>query len=137
MVWCVGFTYFGIWPCGLFRGMQIVAMEGELGGVVDAIKRDELAYYNAHGHYLAVPEAPRSRAGANRQAVVWNLTPEWAELGWDPVAEGPLFRGVYWVVLTRDGFEVHGVCDLDEDGVQREKIAMQEQHATLVDGRAH
>jgi hypothetical protein len=134
---CAGLAYFGLWPCSFFRQFQQVAMEGEVGGVVDAIKSAELAYYDQHGHYLALPETPRPAAAADSTPVPWPADPAWAELGWTPDpwpgqgdGPGPL-RGVYWVVLTPTGFAVHGICDVDEDGVLREVIATAEQNATL------
>lgn len=105
--------------------------------VVDAIKAAELAYYDQHGHYLALPETPRPVASANSTPVSWPADPGWVELGWTPDpwrdhgdGPGPL-RGVYWVILTATGFEIHGVCDVDEDGVLREEVATEVQNATI------
>ncbi len=111
--------------------MQRVAMQGETPGNVDGIKTAELAYDSANNHYLALPPAPRPATNANSTAVDWPNDPAWTALGWRP--DGRV-RGVYQVTLTPTGFEVHGVCDVDDDGVQRQYTATETENATSKPG---
>jgi hypothetical protein len=50
-------------------------------------------------------------------------------LGWSPYEE---LRGAYWVEVSGQDFIVHGVADLDGDGVRAEYTATMSTNATLV-----
>lgn len=105
------------------------ARRAEVPGNVDGIQTAELAWYAAHGRYLSAPAAPRPVLGVGKDSVDWVSAPEWTTLGWRP--DGKV-RGAYWIVLTPTGFEVHGTCDIDGDGIRAEYLATESQNALIV-----
>jgi hypothetical protein len=99
---------------------------------VDGIKTAQIAYHAAFDTYIAIPEpVPRPLDALDEQAVPWPEGTLFDTLGWEPSGH---VRGTYWVVLSPDGqdFEVHGVCDTDDDDKLRHYIATRGQSATLI-----
>lgn len=105
-----------------FVGMQQKAKRAELPGNVAGIAQAELAYDAAFDEFVAVG----SRAVALEAVLYQGKEPverdwggAWQTLGWR--ADGPV-RGAYWVEATSTTFEVHGLADIDEDGVPCEYV---------------
>lgn len=89
--------------------LELRVRRSELSTNVDALRKAVLAYENAHGSWISVghPAQAYDVLAAGRPYVPDNA------LGWRPQAA----RGVYWVVAYDDGFEAHGMIDLDGDGI--------------------
>ena len=95
-------------------------------GNVESIVTAELAYGAVHDVWLPVGSEPDARGSVSKQLRPFRTDEAWTTLGWSP--EGDI-RGAYWVVVTPAGFEVHGVCDVDGDGVLAEYVAGSDAHA--------
>jgi hypothetical protein len=63
------------------------------------------------------------RGELGEDARLWLGGEDWDTLGWAP--DGGLVRGAYWVEVSANGLDytVHGVCDVDGDGVVVEYTA--------------
>lgn len=99
-----------------FQSMQLKAKRSELLVTVSSIAAAEEAYAIEQGEALALSAAPRSMADLNTDAVDWRTPSDWLPL--DLQLHGT-FRGIYWVEVTPDrkGYTVHGMADLDGDGM--------------------
>jgi hypothetical protein len=92
----------------------------DVGRDVESILQAELAYDAAFGRF--VPAGSRAEALASltgKQPHAWAGDAAWKTLGWHP--DGPV-RSAYWVEVDGHDFTVHGVCDLDGDGVPAEYV---------------
>ncbi|MFZ5476305.1 MAG: type IV pilin protein [Myxococcota bacterium] len=112
-----------------FVSMQLKAKRAEVPATVDAIKVAELAHHAAFDTWVAAGSERDARSRVGKQKQLPPRDPGWEKLGWAPA--DPQY-GAYWVVVTGDGFEVHGVSDVDGDGVLAEYVATQDRNATLV-----
>ena len=88
-----------------------------------------MGYHAAFDTYVEVPRTPRGRPG--KEAVHWTPAPAWQQLGWMPDGD---VRGVYWVDVSADGsdFTVHGLSDVDGDGVHGEYTATKSINTTFL-----
>ncbi len=109
-----------------FVAMQLKAKRAEVPAHVDSIRVAELSYDAAFTGYVAAGTEAEARAAITdgRQARTFTGGGGWDEIGWHP--GGPI-RGAYWVALTAEGFEVHGISDVDNDGVYAEYVATQDE----------
>lgn len=91
----------------------------EPDGNVKGLCIAELSFDAAFDQFVPVPVHPRPVEAVNADGVPWQPQPEeWKTLGWTP--DSDTLQGAYWVeVYPESGtFVVHGVTDLDGDGVQ-------------------
>ena len=109
-----------------FIAMQLKAKRGEVPANVDSIKVAELAYDAMYDGFLPVGHPPGSDEVGKAQRA-WTSDAGWSALPWSP--DG-LVRGAYWVEVSGDDFIVHGVCDVDADGVRAEYTATATLNAT-------
>ena len=79
----------------------------DLCGAVDAIRDAELDHRDRTGRYLAVPPTPRAPSAVDLSAVAVPARTPFAELGWAPPSPT---RASFWVDVTDDGFEAHGLA---------------------------
>lgn len=104
---CCGFPY--------LVGAHYKSKRGELAFRIAEIREAEVAYHKKHGRYLPLDSEAVARqsgvVGAGRGT--WTPGPAWEKLDWRPPRPQ---RGAYWVEVNDQGFEVHGICDLDGDG---------------------
>jgi hypothetical protein len=112
-----------------FTGMQTNAKRMEVPDNVNEIREAELAYVARWGHPLAVSSLEAAENEVTGAQHEWAGGAEWRSLGWAPASP---VRGGYYVTVTEDGFEVHGVCDIDVDGVLAHYIATAEEDATRI-----
>lgn len=111
-----------------YVAMQLKAQRAELAGNVDGIKTAELMYDAMNDGFVAVGHPPgRSEIGADPRT--WLGGADWQTLGWAPDGD---VRGAYWVEVSGYDFVVHGVSDVDGDGVRAEYTATMSTNATLV-----
>jgi len=99
---------------------------------VDGIKTAQMAYDATFDTYLACDRTPQGKPTPEyRDWPAYGSGP-FDELGWAPDGQ---VRGVYWVTTSwRDGnadFTVHGISDVDGDGVQAHYTATKSIHSTL------
>ena len=126
--------------------MQYRAKRSEVLYNVKAIKTSELAYQAYWDLFVACERKPRQEPDANPWT--WNsegeyiriagggeqLEPDaWNSLAWFPDGE---VRGVYWVTTSNtvngSDFTVHGISDVDGDGVQAHYTATKSINSTLI-----
>lgn len=86
---------------------DVVEQELDLCGNVDAIRDAELEWRDRNGAYVAAKPTPRDPDALTEAAVAWPTTSPFATLGWSP--GGPT-RATYWVDVTGEGFEAHGLA---------------------------
>lgn len=100
-----------------YTSMQMQAKRAEVPANVSGIKTSLLVYEASFDVYLAVEQpVPRELVALNGESVPWVSGTVFDTLGWQP--DGHV-RGTYWVELVgEDDFIVHGMCDMDGDGVQ-------------------
>jgi type II secretory pathway pseudopilin PulG len=96
---------------------------------VDSIRKAEIEHMQAFNEYVSADAAPRAPHAVDAQSVPWVATDGFQRLGWAP-AESSL-RGSYSVTATRDGFTVHGSCDVDGDGHRALYEATDDEPTTL------
>ncbi len=111
-----------------FVSMQMKAKRSELVGNVNAIKTAELMYDAMNDGFVAAGHPPAD-GELGEEPRVWTGGSDWETLGWSPYEE---LRGAYWVEVSGQDFIVHGVADLDGDGVRAEYTATMSTNATLV-----
>ena len=119
-----------------FVAMQLKAKRAEVPGNVDGIKTALLAYDAAFDEFKYCGDERSARRAVGKEQRPWVEDPCWMELGWRPDGD---VRGGYWIerVPGRDGspsFAVHGVADVDGDGVVVEYIATEWANATIAEG---
>lgn len=113
-----------------FVMMQLKSKRAEVPASVDGIKIAELSYDAAYDGFLSAGSESEARRLVGKTPHDWPGGHDWDKLGWRP--DGPV-RGAYWVSTSGSGdFEVHGVCDVDGDGVLAEYVATMSTNATLV-----
>jgi hypothetical protein len=100
-----------------FIEMQARAKRSEIPSYIEGMKTAELGYDANFDTFVHCPEpTPRPVAELDGELVPWN--PPWCyeNLGWS--SDGDL-RGTYWIEVSKDGmdFTVHGMADIDEDGI--------------------
>jgi len=114
-----------------FAESQYRAKRAEVPANVDGIKTAQLGYDAAFDTYLPCERTPQGEPG--KEARDWPSTEDFDTLGWAPDGQ---VRGVYWVTTSwGDGsgdFTVHGISDVDGDGVQAHYTATKSINATLV-----
>lgn len=118
-----------------FVAMQLKAKRAEVPSNVDGIKTALLAYDAAFDEYKFCGDERSARRAVGKELRPWVEDPCWRELGWRPDGD---VRGAYWIerVTGDDGspsFAVHGVADVDGDGVLVEYVATESQNARTVD----
>ncbi|MFN7142568.1 MAG: hypothetical protein ACK4YP_02245 [Myxococcota bacterium] len=89
--------------------LELRIRRSELPTNVASLRDALLAYENAHGRWVSVghPVHAYDALAAGRPYLPAN------DVGW----RAGVAQGVYWTVAVEDGFEVHGMIDLDGDGV--------------------
>ena len=114
-----------------YLSMQLRAKRAEVPANVSGIKTSLLAYEAGFDVHLAVEQpVPRELVALNGESVPWVSGTVFDTLGWHP---GGDVRGTYWVELVgEDDFIVHGMCDMDGDGVQAHYTASRSVSATMV-----
>jgi hypothetical protein len=121
-----------------FVKYQLVARRAELPANVDGIRTEMMTYHALNDGYLACGSRTDAEGAVlyrGKEPQPWTGGSCWTELGWHP--DGPV-RGAYWVEVrpAEDGadasFEVHGVADLDQDGVLAEYVATRDTPARIV-----
>jgi hypothetical protein len=133
---CIG----GVGSIGIFAAiaipnfvtMQYRAKRAELPANIDGIKIAELAYEAAFDTYVAQPQpVPRSIEDLGGEPMDWGSGAGFDTLGWAP--DGPV-RGTYWIEVTPGGddFVVHGMADLDGDGVPSHYTATKSTYAVMI-----
>lgn len=110
--------------------MELSGKRHELSINVKGIKTAELAYDAKYDGFIPAGRPP-SRGDLGTEAHAWPGGSDWDTLLWFPDGE---VRGAYWVEVSDDGddFIVHGVCDVDGDGVFAEYTATSSLKATQV-----
>ena len=117
---------------------QLSAKRAEVPGAVAGIKAAMLAYDAAHDGVLACgsrDEAEGSVRHDGKVARPWQGASCWTEIGWAPDGD---VRGAYWVeVMPTEGsgtttFVVHGVSDVDSDGILAEYTARSDRGVEMV-----
>ncbi len=112
-----------------FIAMQLKAKRAELPGNVEGIKIAVIAYRAAHDSVMPCgtrDDAEGTIRYGGKEPRAWQGGACWTELAWTPDGQ---VRGAYWVEVVQRApeapptFEVHGVSDLDSDGVLAEYIA--------------
>ena len=111
-----------------FITMQLKAKRSEVPVNVDAIKTAELMYDAMYDGFLPAGHPPGS-SELGKSPRPWTSDPGWTALPWSPDGE---VRGAYWVEVSGDDFIVHGVCDVDADGVRAEYTATASLNAARV-----
>ncbi|GDX80883.1 hypothetical protein LBMAG42_26940 [Deltaproteobacteria bacterium] len=129
LVMCIGVTAAIAIPN--FVAMQAKAKRAEVPGYVDGIKTAELAYDAAFDEFVPAGSEDEARRAVSKTPHEWRRDSAWDRLGWMP--DGPL-RGGYWVEVHGGDFTVHGICDVDGDGVYAEYTATSSRNATLETG---
>jgi hypothetical protein len=115
-----------------FIAYQLRAKRSELPKNVDGIRTAEFAYDAAFDMFLPIDDpVPLDPLMVGPQAAAWPAGTPFHDLGWEP--DGTV-RGTYWVEVSVDGldFTVHGLCDLDGDGIAAHYIASKTERATLI-----
>jgi hypothetical protein len=120
-----GLTCAGLGAIALpnFLRYQLVAKRAELPTNVNAIAIAESAVYAAEGHYMPCGSRAAASARVGTEPRAWDGRQDgdcWDTLGFAPAEQ---LRGSYWVESGPDTIEVHGVSDLDGDGVLAEYVA--------------
>ena len=113
-----------------FVAMQYRAKRAEVSVNVDGIRTAQLSHMASSDEFVAQDEwVPSARTGKSLQS--WMTGTGFDELGWAP--DG-MVRGVYRVEITDDGqdFSVHGLCDIDGDGLEAHYTATRSTAATAV-----
>lgn len=115
-----------------FVKMQYRAKRAELPSNVDGIKTAELAYDAEFDQFVAV-SAPHPRAieALSKAQAPWGPGSAFETLAWYP---DEMVRGTYWVEVSDTDFVVHGVADIDGDGVLSHYTATRTVNATMVSG---
>ena len=101
----------------------------EVRANVEAIRQAEIDHMRAFNEYVSADAAPRPPHAVDAQSVPWTPTDGFQRLGWAPPESG--VRGSYSVTASRDGFTVHGSCDVDGDGHRAQYEATDKESATL------
>lgn len=114
-----------------FVVMQAKSKRAEVPSNVAAIKMAELAYDAAFDGFIPAGSEAEARASIGKSQRAWEGGVGWEALAWEP--DGPI-RGGYWVTVSGGDFTVHGICDVDGDGVFAEYTATRTLNATLVRG---
>lgn len=122
-----------------FVAMQLKAKRAEVPSNVEGIKTAVLAYDAAFDEYKFCGDERSARRSAGKELHPWAEDPCWRELGWRPDGD---VRGGYWIerVVGDDGspsFAVHGVADMDGDGVLAEYVGTETENARLVTDSAN
>jgi hypothetical protein len=114
-----------------FIQYQTRAMRAEVPMNIAGIRVAELAYRDNFGVFYPIPEPiPLDPVMLGRRGVDWPGGTPFDTLGWSTTGT---VRGTYWVTVSEDGqdFEVHGLCDLDEDGEPAHYTATRELGVTM------
>jgi hypothetical protein len=111
-----------------YVAMQLKAKRSELVSNVNGIKISELSYDAMNDGFVAVGHPP-GLGELGEEPRRWMGGADWVTLNWAPDGD---VRGVYWVEVSGDDFVVHGVADLDGDGVAAEYTATSSVSATQV-----
>lgn len=102
----------------------------QLHAMVDGIRTAEIAYEAAFDTWVPVPEAvPRPVEALDRYAIHWPSGTAFDDLGWEP---DTTVHGTFWVEADEHGFTVHGMCDMDEDGVPAHVTASRGHRSTRI-----
>ncbi len=115
-----------------FVQMQYRAKRAEVPANVDGIKTAELAYDAAFDSFIPVSvPAPRPITELDGLPVSWVSSTPFDDLGWGPDGQ---VRGIYWVEVAPNqlDFVVHGMCDIDRDGIPAHYTATKSINATMV-----
>ena len=131
LIFCVGGMLAAI-AIPNFVKMQYRAKRAELPSNVDGIKTAELAYDAEFDQFVAV-SAPHPRAieALSKAQAPWGPGSAFETLAWYP---DEMVRGTYWVEVSDTDFVVHGVADIDGDGVLSHYTATRTVNATMVSG---
>ncbi|HJN72852.1 MAG TPA: hypothetical protein QGF58_02860 [Myxococcota bacterium] len=115
-----------------FVQMQYRAKRAEVPANIAGLMTAELAFDAAFDEWVFCPEPfPRPIEALGRDAVEWPAGSCYDELGWAPDGQ---VRGTYWVEERQEdwGFVVHGMIDLDRDGVPAHYTATKSMNATML-----
>ena len=97
-----------------FANMAMVAKPSEAVGNLQHIQQAQIAYFEAHGEYLAVGATPRRVPGQTQTAFESEHMDGWTRLGWQPDS---LVRCQYEVTVpTPTNLRAVARCDADGDG---------------------
>ena len=115
-----------------FLEMQVRAKRAEVPANISGLKTAEMAYAAAFDEFVdcTVP-TPRPVEALDDELYAWGQQRCFDELGWMPDGD---VRGTYWIDVNAEGtdFTVHGMADLDEDGVPCHYTATRSINATAV-----
>jgi len=92
------------------------------------IRSAMLAYKEAEGHYFSIEKYPAT-TDTQRRSWAPDASSGFNKLGWTPSM--PEVFGSYWVKANKDDFTIHGICDIDGDGVFAKFIATSTTKPTL------
>lgn len=95
--------------------------------VVDTLRIAELSLYDFENSYVPCGTMDVARLGLSGNTA-WETDGCWKKLGWTP-EQG---RGVFYVAVDGDNFEVHGLVDGDGDGTPAEIVATKDLAAHLL-----
>ena len=118
-----------------FVEMQHRTKRMEVPANIAGIKAAELAYNANYNRFVPQDESvPVPEWELGRELVPWRFGTNFDTLGWEP---GGLVRGTYWVEITDGGrdFTVHGMCDVDGDGVPAHYTATKTTNAVQITSR--
>lgn len=101
----------------------------ELLSDVDTIRIAQLSLHDFEEAYVPCGSADEARAAVKGGDIAWKGGDCWTKLGFNPLGTP---RGAWWVDVNEDGFEVHGLADLDADGTPIEIVATKDQTARAV-----
>jgi len=113
-----------------FMSMGWRAKRAEVPANVDGLRTAQRAYDAAFDAYVEIPTpVPRPISELGPEAVDWPWETGFDTLGWAPDGQ---VRGTYWVTTTPDGFEVHGMIDIDGDGVPAHYMATESEKTRML-----